>query len=269
MLRALDLFCGAGGASMGLHRAGFDVTGVDIKPQPRYPFKFIQADALEFPLEGYDFIWASPPCQAFTRLKHLPWVKDKEHPNLIPGTRDALIQAGVPFVIENVEGSPLGDTGFLIMLCGTMFGLGTANGRAELRRHRLFETSFSIPLRPACQHGAPVFGWRIKSRTELRPSAVLTVTGHTPVDQRVGISVTGSGQPVGSRRRAISVTGNTAQTNTIRNRQREVFTTEQAREAMGIDWMPMSGLSQAIPPAYSEFIGKQAIQYIQQREVYA
>ena len=89
MPRALDLFCCAGGASMGLHRAGFDVVGVDIRPQPHYPFEFHQADALTFPLDGFDFIWASPPCQGFTAYKRRPdHVAPRE--NLIPAIRDRL-----------------------------------------------------------------------------------------------------------------------------------------------------------------------------------
>ncbi len=233
--RALDLFCCAGGATKGLQRAGFHVTGVDIRPQPRYcGDEFYQADALTFPLEGFDFIWASPPCQAFTPLRSLQ--KGKAYPNLIPATRSRLVASGVPYSMENVEGAPLGDSGYLILLCGTMFGLETRGGRAELRRHRLFETSFSIPLRPACQHGH---------------RKVLTVVGHTPVDN------------VRHRRaRAITITGSTPQTNTVTNLVREVFTVAEAREAMGIDWMGMKGLSQAIPPAYSQFIGEQALQVI-------
>ena len=257
----IDLFCGAGGATKGLQRAGFHVTGVDINPQPHYcGDDFHEADALKFPLEGYDFIWASPPCQAFTKLRFMP--DAKKHSNLIPETRARLISAGVPYCIENVEDAPLGESGYLIMLCGTMFGLGTKDGRAELRRHRLFETSFSIPLRPACQHGtAPlgVYGGHVRDRCR----KVLTVVGHTPVDntnRRTSIGVVGTGQPIGGAfRKAITVTGPTPQTNTLRNRFRETFTTDQGREAMGIDWMPMSKLSQAIPPVYSEFIGRQLI----------
>ncbi len=227
MRRALDLFCGAGGATKGLQRAGFNVTGVDIKPQSRYcGDRFILGDALTVPLDGYDFIWASPPCQAFTKLR---WMPDaKEHPNLIPDTRARLIAAGVPYAIENVEDAPLGESGNLIMLCGTMFGLKTRDGGAELRRHRLFETSFSIPLRPACQHGAAVVG---------------VYGGH-----------------VRDRCRAITVTGSTPQTNTIKNRVRQTFSIDDALAAMGIDWMTMTTLSQAIPPAYSEFIAKQVLE---------
>lgn len=229
---------------MGLHRAGYDVTGVDIKPQPRYPFRFIQADALLFPLKGYDFIWASPPCQAFSRLRHL---HPKDRPNLIPATRQRLIESGIPYCIENVEGAPLGDSGYLIMLCGTMFGLRTKNGRAELRRHRLFETSFSIPLRPACQHGyVPAMSVCGRGGHFTAPK-VLTVVGHTPVDNE-------------NRPRSISITGSTPQTNRVRNVVRETFTVQQAREAMGIDWMSMKTLSQAIPPAYAEFIVRQLVQ---------
>lgn len=261
--RALDLFCGAGGATKGLQLAGFHVTGVDINPQPRYcGDEFHQADALTFPLEGYDFIWASPPCQAFTTLRALQ--KGKEYPDLIPETRAMLIATGVPYAIENVEGAPLGESGYLIMLCGTMFGLGTPTGSAELRRHRLFETSFSIPLRPACQHGTSVIsvhGDHARDRRRVgtisavgakgmpglsHARKVITVTGHTPVEPR----------------HTISVTGATPQTNVVRNRDRATYSTEEARGAMGINWMGMKGLSQAIPPAYSEFIGKQVLQVL-------
>jgi DNA (cytosine-5)-methyltransferase 1 len=224
MLRALDLFCGAGGATKGLQRAGFHVTGIDLRMQPRYCGEaFIQADALRPPvdLRRFDFIWASPPCQAHTSLKKM-W-NARKHQDLIPETRALLNSVGVPFVVENVEGAPLGESGYLTMLCGTMFGLGIAE--AELRRHRLFESNFWLPLRPECRHGAPV------------------------------ISV--HGEHARDRRRAMTVTGHTAQTNVVRNRDRRTFSVEQAQAAMGIDWMSMKGLSQAIPPAYSEFIARQ------------
>lgn len=201
------------------------------------------------------------PCQAFTALRFMPTAK--EHPNLIPETREKVLSSGAAYCIENVEGAPLGDSGHLIMLCGTMFGLQTADGVAELRRHRLFEASFSIPLRPACQHGnAPlgVYGGHVRDRCR----NVLTVVGHTPVDNRRGaICVAGTGLPLSGhmpKRRAITVTGSTPQTNLETNRVRQTFTVQQAREAMGIDWMTMAGLSQAIPPAYSEFIGRQFLE---------
>ena len=81
--RLLDLFCGAGGAAMGYHRAGFDVVGVDIESQSRYPFEFHQADAMTYSLDGFDAIHASPPCQGYSRLRHLPWLKDRVYPMLI------------------------------------------------------------------------------------------------------------------------------------------------------------------------------------------
>src|SRR4030042_2837765 len=140
--RLLDLFCGAGGAAMGYHRAGFEVVGVDIKPQPHYPFEFHQADALTFPLDEFDAYHASPPCQAFTKYKNLRKDLPSRYPNLIPSTRRRLTDTDKPFVIENVEGSPLINP---IVLCGSMFGL-------DVRRHRLFECGkFTVqPL--VCHH---------------------------------------------------------------------------------------------------------------------
>lgn len=129
--KLLDLFCKAGGASMGYYRAGFDVTGVDIEPQPHYPFKFIQADAMTFDLAGYDVIHASPPCQGYSIMHNLPWLKDKVYPMLINPIRERLKESGAAWIIENVRGANL-EAGWL---CGTMFGM-------PFYRHRLFETSF-------------------------------------------------------------------------------------------------------------------------------
>ena len=145
-MKALDLFCGAGGASAGIAEAGFEVVGVDAKPQPHYPFEFVQGDALTLDPEwiaAFDFVWASPPCQFATayRRRH-DHVRPVE--NLIPKTRDLLERAGVPFVIENVTGarSELRDP---VMLCGSHFGL-------DVQRHRLFEAhGFTIP-QPECEH---------------------------------------------------------------------------------------------------------------------
>ena len=142
MLKALDLFCCQGGASMGLKRAGFEVTGVDCKFQPRYPFEFVLADAMTYPLDGFDFIWASPPCQGYSFLTprgHKPaWAK------LIPALRKRLVKSGKPFCIENVRGA-VKELKNPIMLCGSMFGLRT-------QRHRFFETSFEVEVLTSCNH---------------------------------------------------------------------------------------------------------------------
>jgi DNA (cytosine-5)-methyltransferase 1 len=230
---ALDMFCGAGGASMGLHRAGFDVVGVDIRPQPHYPFPFMRADALRPPvdLRTFDFVWASPPCQAHTPLRH---VTGRSYADVIPETRAQLRASGVPYCIENVPGAPLFGT---VMLCGTMFGLGVRD--AELRRHRWFETNFLL-LQPECRHGG---------------GACIGVYGKSPENRGAG----------SARYRTITVTGSTPQQNVERNRVRETYSVADAREAMGIDWMPMSGLAQAVPPAYAEFIGRAAMQAVSGR----
>jgi DNA (cytosine-5)-methyltransferase 1 len=257
--RLLDLFCGDGGASMGYHRAGFEVVGVDNKPHPRYPFEFHQADALQFPLDGFDVVHASPPCQAYSSLRHLQ--NGKVYPELISETRERLVRSEALWVIENVDGAPLGSAGHLVMLCGTMFGLGTPSGSAELRRHRLFEISVSIGLRPACEHGTGVISIHGDHARDRR-RGVISVVGHTPVaprsQSRRVINVVG--KTADSIRKTISVTGATPQTNVVRNRDRCTYSIEEAKAAMGIDWMAMKGLSQAIPPAYTEFIGRQLIE---------
>lgn len=157
---------------MGYHRAGFDVVGVDINPQPNYPFAFIQGNALEVlqslidrgPDHG-DIIagHASPPCQSYSKMTNCRPGLAGEYPDLVAATRELLIETGLPYVIENVEGSPLKDP---IMLCGRMFG-------RELYRHRLFEASFDIEqpehpphLKPASKAGH----WR--------PGTVMSVAGH-------------------------------------------------------------------------------------------
>lgn len=187
---------------MGLHRAWPDseITGVDIAPQPRYPFTFVQADAMTFPLEGYDFIWASPPCQAFTAYKRRPG-HVAPRPNLIPEVRAALRATGIPHAIENVPGAPLECP---TLLCGSMFGL-------DVRRHRIFETSFPV-LAPRCAH----------HRQEPR---------FPPATNR------------SNRRRTVEV-------GVWR------IPLEVQHRAMGIDWMELEELSQAIPPAYSEYIAR-------------
>jgi len=200
----LDLFCGAGGAAMGYYRAGFDdIVGIDNQPQPNYPFAFIQADALQPPVDlgAFDLIHASPPCQSYSALKGLSYGA----PTLIDDIRGVLW--GRESVIENVIGAPLYDP---IRLCGSSFGLG-------VRRHRIFETSmFSIALLPPCHHAA----------------------------QPEPIDVTGSGGPFYGKRR----TGGGGVSRKPRN-------VAHAQEVMGINWMTRSELSEAIPPAYTEYIG--------------
>jgi DNA (cytosine-5)-methyltransferase 1 len=143
-VKALDLFCCAGGVSKGLNQAGFEVTGVDIESQPEYPYKFIQADATKLSLDflrQFDFIWASPPCQLFSTAYTMNISQGKgKAVNLIPQTRKLLEESGVPFVIENIPRAPLRKD---LMLCGTMFDLGVF-------RHRVFEASFKIkqPIHP-------------------------------------------------------------------------------------------------------------------------
>lgn len=142
-MRALDLFCKAGGASRGLRQAGFDVFGVDIEPQPNYPFFFLRADVLGLEIEsGVDFVWASPPCQGFTAYRRRPnHVRPRD--NLIPAIREKLRKWGGPYVIENVPGAPLESP---FTLCGSMFGL-------DVRRHRIFEANFPVKARQ-CRHDA-------------------------------------------------------------------------------------------------------------------
>jgi DNA (cytosine-5)-methyltransferase 1 len=173
----LDLFCGAGGAAAGYHRAGFDVVGVDIKPQPHYPFEFIQGDALEFLRAygcGFDAIHASPPCQAYLNLGAVNRSLGRayDHPDLIAQTRALLINTRLPYVIENVEDAK---DALLhpVRICGTGLGL-------PLRRHRLFESN--IPIKGiACEHKLftePKYwtGWRPKGQHRL--STVVQVYGN-------------------------------------------------------------------------------------------
>lgn len=205
--RLLDLYCGEGGAGEGYRRAGFDVTGVDIRPMPRNPHRFIQADALEYLREHgheYDAIHASPPCQRYSTATRDP---DK-HPDLYVITRDAVAAIGVPYVIENVIGAPYGHG---VMLCGSMFGL--EHEGEWIRRHRNFETSW-LMWQPACRH-------RMANRA-------ITITGNSRV----------------------AVTRDCA-------RYSRQGTFDLCRRLMGIDWMSWRGLTQAIPPAYTEFIGRE------------
>lgn len=221
--RLLDLFCCAGGAAVGYHRAGFDVVGVDIDPQPNYPFEFHQADALEYVAEHWrehDAIHASPPCQGYLNLGAVNQAlgRDYNHPDLIAVTRDALVATGLPYVIENVADArkQLRDP---VRICGT--GLGV-----PLRRHRLFESN--VPLEGvACAHHRytePRYwtGWRPNG--EHRLSTVVQVYGNA-----------------GGR--------------------------QHWPAAMGIDWMTPREMCEAIPPSYSEHIGRQIVGYVLEERV--
>ena len=210
--RLLDLFCGAGGAGMGYHLAEFEVVGVDNCPQPHYPFEFHQVDALEFCTEHgseYNAIHASPPCQAYSMASR-QWRRDGvKYPDLIHETREALIATDRPYVIENVPGAPLINP---TVITGALFGL-------LVRRKRMFETSFPMPLillppdrRSKFKMGRPV----IEGVDEIVP------VGHF---------------------------SNVA----------------YARKQMGIDWMTQRELAQAIPPAYTQFIGRQLAAWIGRR----
>lgn len=155
--RVLDLFCGAGGAAMGLHRAWADaeIIGIDIMPQPRYPFRFVQGDALKppFDLREFDFIWASPECKGYTTLAALN--KHKTYRRMIANTRELLRASGKPYVIENVANARR-EMIAPVMLCGSMFGL-------NVRRHRYFESSIPFLAPPCLHHTIPeplqVTGW--------------------------------------------------------------------------------------------------------------
>lgn len=211
--RALDLFCCAGGAGMGLHRAGFEVVGVDIKPQPRYPFEFHQANALTFPLDGFDFIWASPPCQGYSAMRHAPGAKGA--PLLIDQVRERMPRE-VLWAIENVEEAKWAMRN-PIALEGGMFGLGAQGCR--LQRRRLFESNFTIPVPPIATDDRPVIG---------------VYGGH-------------------ARRRSAKAGGRGT---------RDVWEgghKAAASEALGIDWMTLAEMSESIPPAYAEHIGRAAL----------
>ncbi len=166
-MRILDLFCGAGGASVGYHRAGFTVVGVDIEPQPHYPYEFHQLDVLTLDpddLLDHDAVHSSPPCQA-----HSTQTQDKsKHVDLIPATRDLLAASGVPYVIENVEGArrrlieP-------VRLCGSSFGL-------DVRRHRYFETNWPLEGLP-CDHAWQTPRFRSLGIAQHRAGQLATVVG--------------------------------------------------------------------------------------------
>lgn len=210
--KLLDLFCCAGGAGMGYHLAGFDVVGVDINFQPRYPFEFHQADAFEFfkaHHQEFDVFHASPKCQGHSRTIHIhknkswsPVSKHSESKNQIKEIRELLMDTGKPYVIENVVGAPLINP---IKLRGNMFGL-------RVIRDRLFEIHPFILSSPTL----PVEGTTNSHRGMSTGGEYICVAGHN-------------------------------------------FKISEASQAMQINWMTGKELAQAIPPAYTEWIGKQIL----------
>jgi len=204
--KALDLFCCAGGAAVGLHRAGYEVTGWDIENQPHYPFAFVQGNALDADLSGYDLVWASPPCQAHSTLKHRT---SKTYDCYIARIREKLKAWGGNYIIENVMGAPLINP---VRLCGSAFGL-------QVRRHRIFESN--VPLVGVdCRHD----------------------------EQPEPIDVSGTG----ARRKGARLDGKGGNS-------RKPLNLKQAQEAMGMDWTDRKHLSQAIPPAYAEYLARQIL----------
>lgn len=204
---------------MGYSRAGFDVVGVDIAPQPRYPFAFVEMDALEvlrvllagnaivdrggryWRMADFGAIHASPPCQAYTRGNR---VHKHTHPELVEPVRDLLIATGKPYVIENVEFAPLRAS---LLLCGTMFGLST-------RRHRLFESNTDLGMSPfACRCAGQTVNGKL-------------LNYHNTRDRNLYLSMQDDN-------------GATA-----------------FRKSLGVEWMTFDGSQEAIPPAYTEFIGR-------------
>ena len=215
--RLLDLYSCAGGAAMGYHRAGFEVVGVDIIEQPRYPFEHHVADAIEYVKKhagDFDVIHASPPCQAYSVTRH---AHTNEHPDLLAPTRAALIETGLPYVIENVPDAPLHDP---LVLCGSEFGLRALDVDGlplALKRHRLFESNVWLMGAGGCVHdGTLVAGAYGGSR-------------HRTPAHRDDPSRLGGYTPALKVRAAL----------------------------LGVDWMNEHEMSQSIPPAYTEHIGDQ------------
>ena len=221
--KLLDLYCCAGGAAKGYYDAGFEVVGVDIVDRPNYPYEFIKADALEILkdetfISQFSALHASPPCQCYSKLKYLSGNVEKweeEHVDLVAPTRELLIKTGKPWVIENVENSPLINP---IKLCGSQFE------NMYTQRPRLFESN--IPLR---KPDAPV----VRHKT-LKLGEGFAEDGY--------ITVAGTRPPKGM--------------NEIQAKLYYGFALG------GIDWMSLEELTQAIPPVYTCFLGKQIINYL-------
>ena len=264
-MRLLDLYCGPGGAAMGYSRAGFDeIIGVDIAPQPRYPFEFVQADALEYLAEhGHEFdaIHASPPCQGYSIMHNLPWLRGRDYPLLLLPTLEMLEALGKPYVVENVMGARHGSKTLKKRgleahglkagwLCGAMFGL-------PFYRHRLFATNWmwlapGHPRHVGVIRPGPMFG-----NNGGRLAKVVF-----PYPTIVGERLRANGRPKDSK---IGLSNGLPETQLTNWQNRDGFVGHVghakgwrlAAEAMGIDWMKRNELTQAIPPVYCEFIGRQ------------
>lgn len=217
-MRLLDMFCCQGGASVGYSLAGFDVVGVDLAEKRKYPFDFVQGDAISYLSEHYqefDVIHASPPCQHFTKYKNCRKDIATRYENLIPQTRRALRETGKPYVIENVVGAPLENP---ITLCGSMFGL-------DVRRHRLFESNIEFK-QPKCDHSIWEPNRFPGGRSRERGGARVLCRGTVEVG-RWNIPI------------------------------------KTQQDAMGIDWIDdLRSLSEAIPPAYTKWIGEEILRRI-------
>lgn len=269
--RLLDLYCGAGGAAYGYMLAGFHVEGVDIKPQPHYRgHAFVQMDALEYLAahgggQDYAVLHASPPCQAYSALKHYA---RPGHPMLIQDVRAALQATGKPYVIENVIGAPLR---WPLMLCGSMFGLQTECG-AQLRRHRIFESNYLLMSPGHCRHGdraIAVNGHEFRNEAERwqeRRMETICISGDHPHNPRLWRAQQRRMKPatimIVDATPRDPATDTIPQQNVRRNQIRETFSVDEARIAMGIPWMTMRELAQAIPPAYTQWIGDQLRMYL-------
>lgn len=215
--RHLELFCGGGGSAVGYARAyekagiEVEILGVDIAERPRFPFDFIRADALTFPLSGFDVIAASPPCHEYTPVSgRAKKGRPDRYPDLLAPTRARLVETGTPYVIENVATAPI-LKGNAVMLCGSSFGL-------DVRRHRWFESNLPLMGMP-CQHSLQRPRFRSPDSRQKTLATVVGVHGH------------------------LNYSGEF----------------ELRKAAMGIDWMTPDELTQAIPPAFTEFIGSQLI----------
>lgn len=218
--RLLDAFSCAGGAAKGYHDAGFEVVGVDINPQPRYPYEHHVGDALAFIAEhGHEFdaIHASPPCQTYSSTRAL---HGNEHPDLVAPTREALIASGKPYVIENVVGAPLIDP---LRLCGTEFDMVARDVDGvmlKVVRHRLFESNVRLTGNGGCRHDPSV-----QTATIYGAGGGWTPAWRDNPERRGGY----------------------------------IPHTDVIKELLGIDWMTKHEMSQVVPPAMAEHVGRQLL----------